>query len=131
MASPLKTLLESDESIWTWCEVNKEKFYASIFFLNTVRPNQRMIDNPTDPPPRVKPPEPRKDPTNELLDLLALLFARYKSNKSAKAQGTYPKVEGLRGAHGITSTALQFSSKEPSNPGTQNWTIYIAKNAGP
>ena len=133
MASDLKDALNDREQIWTFGQVNKASFYASVVFLGTVRPNQRVISSPPQLPPRTKPYEPPKpkDPTNELLDLLAKLFARYKSNNSAEAQRTYPKVEGLRGAHGVTATALKFSCEEGGDPGNHNWTIYIAKNAGP
>ncbi|KAH8601053.1 hypothetical protein B0O99DRAFT_589913 [Bisporella sp. PMI_857] len=127
------------ESIWSQPGLSKlehDNFYTSLYFLDKtdpVRPKYYTLKDDESTQTvgaAVNSPEGRtKRPIDsQLLDQLALIFARYKASRLPQAGGRFDNMEDnisrVKGiTANVTATALQFSS-------TQKYTIHIAKNGG-
>jgi hypothetical protein len=116
------------EPIWQYGDLKKSWFYVAVPFFDATKPlkstsyvgsafDYGMSDNPT-------------GPTNQLLDHIALLFARYRKCEGLEAVGgAVPDTSDI--GSNVTATALQLIyNQNDSRNDLKECVIWIAKNAG-
>ncbi|KAF2664104.1 hypothetical protein BT63DRAFT_418239 [Microthyrium microscopicum] len=125
-----ETKVISDEPIWAYQNLQKDQFYAALYFFTYSKSTQ-----PTDYLQNAAVAM-AGDARNQLLDKLALLFARYRNSEKMDRYGCPPEFETKTRpsttAENVTAIALEMPP-EPDRHIKQrscNWTFWIAKNRG-
>lgn len=98
-----------EEGIWKLPGLQRQQFYAAAYYLSVAQRQQRVSTNSTsvyDADSSKADPSGIKD---LFLDVLALLFARFKNKR--------------RTARNVTAAALVIDGNK--------WDVWLAKNAGP
>jgi OTT_1508-like deaminase len=123
------SLGKGDEPIWNFSALEKAKFYAAVFFFDDQKAPESMsyLNAGND---RTEDNSEIYNTKNQLLDQLALLFARFKQPQMQLAGSTPSKGASSTGQN-VTATALHIPEHQDSQTKRRECIIWVSKNDGP